>query len=180
MTMAELTPFQTIGPYFAIAMPHPGRQVLATEATEGEPIRIVGTVLDGAGEPVPDAIIETWQADATGGFGEGADGFVGFGRIPTDEAGRFGLGTIRPGRVAGPGGLPQAPHLVVSVMLRGLLGRLVARIYFEGEPANDQDPILALVPPERRSTLIARRVGPGEYRFDIRLQGAGETVFFDV
>ncbi len=134
---------------------------------------------DGAGDPVPDGLIETWQADPAGSYRRDG-GFDGAGRIPTDDQGCFVVDTVMPGSVPGPGGRPQAPHLVVGVLARGVLTRLVTRIYFEAEPGNDADPILALVPPERRDRLIARRVAADRFRFDITLQGPGETVFFDV
>jgi protocatechuate 3,4-dioxygenase, alpha subunit len=178
--MAELTPFQTVGPYFTIAMPAPGLHRLAAPTTEGERIRIGGRITDGAGAPVPDAVIETWQADAAGRLGGDRDGFVGFGRIPVEADGTYLLETIRPGAVAGPGATVQAPHILVGVLARGILTRLITRIYFPDEPANAADPILARVPPPRRHTLIARRTEEGVYRFDLVLQGPGETVFFDV
>jgi protocatechuate 3,4-dioxygenase alpha subunit len=183
--MADLTPFQTVGPYFAIAMPAPGIWRLAGPAVAGERIRVEGRVLDGAGQPVPDALIETWQADAEGRYPDPAepdrgDGFAGFGRVPTDEAGGFAFETVRPGAVPGPLGALQAPHLLVSVLARGILTRLVTRIYFEDEPTNATDPVLRLVPAARRSTLLARRSADGPFRIDLVLQGPNETVFFDV
>jgi protocatechuate 3,4-dioxygenase alpha subunit len=183
--MAELTPFQTVGPFFEVAIPAPGRWQLSTSDSPGERIRIEGTVTDGAGAPVPDALIETWQADSEGRYPRSTEdripgGFEGFGRIPTDGEGRFALESVMPGAVPGPGGSPQAPHLVVAVLARGILTRLVTRIYFEGDLRNDADPILGLVPPARRSRLIATRAGEQRYRFDIVLQGPAESVFFDV
>ena len=181
--MAELTPFQTVGPFFEVVMPAPGRSPRNLPGPEVRRILVEGIVRDGSGAPVPDALIETWQADASGRYREPGDdptSFDGFGRIPTDDRGRFELTTIIPGSVPGPAGALQAPHLAVGVLARGVLTRLVTRIYFEGEPANQGDPILALVPPERRETLIARRLGGDRYRFDIVLQGPDETVFFDV
>lgn len=182
--MLETTPSQTVGPYLSIGLPWPdGPDVVA--ADEPAAIRIHGRVLDGAGEPVPDAMIETWQADADGRFdhpddprGAAASGFRGFGRCPTDPAGNYEIRTIKPGALPGPAGSTQAPHIDVSVLARGLLHRVVTRIYFEDDD-NSEDPVLASVPEARRSTLIAVRTGEG-YRFDIRLQGQGETVFFDV
>ncbi len=178
--MADLTPFQTIGPYFAVAMPAPGHDRLADDSVPGERIRLEGRLLDGAGDPRPDGLIETWQADAKGHFRASGDGFVGFGRVPTDSAGGFGLDTVRPGPVPGPAGTIQAPHLLVSVLARGILTRLVTRIYFSDEPANRSDPVLALVPEARRHTLIANRTADGTFRIDLILQGPNETVFFDV
>jgi protocatechuate 3,4-dioxygenase, alpha subunit len=202
-----LTPSQTAGPFFGIGLPWPDGPYVVPEGTPGA-ITIGGTVRDGAGQPVTDAMVETWQADPDGRFahpddprGSPADaGFRGFGRCLTDEAGHYQIVTLRPGRLpavkgeseagmgrrAG-GGRLEAPHLDVSVFARGLLDRLVTRIYFADEQAaNEADPVLAAIAdPERRATLIAvARAGhPGGFRFDIRLQGergAGETVFFDV
>jgi protocatechuate 3,4-dioxygenase, alpha subunit len=194
------TPWQTLGPFFHYALSYPGGADLvhASEAgarpdlvpaqhfllarprrevpPEGEVIEIAGRVIDGAGEPLPDALVETWQADARGGFGEG---FAHFGRAATGDDGGFRFRTIRPGRTPGPGNSLQASHIAVAVMGRGLLRRLVTRIYFEGERGLDEDPVLSLVPEARRSTLIARSTAPGAYRFDVVLQGPGETVFFD-
>ncbi|MFN3673520.1 MAG: protocatechuate 3,4-dioxygenase subunit alpha [Bosea sp. (in: a-proteobacteria)] len=183
-----ITPSQTIGPFFAYALtprayggPELASERLAPEGVPGERIRIEGQVLDGDGLPVGDAMLELWQADAQGRCQpQGNAGFTGFGRAETTaEEGRFWFETIRPGPVPGPGGALQAPHLSLSVFARGVLVRLMTRIYFADQPANAADPVLALVPPERRETLIARRDDQGVYRFDIRLQGQGETVFFD-
>jgi protocatechuate 3,4-dioxygenase alpha subunit len=189
--MAELlplTPSQTVGPFFAIALPYAGGESLVDAATHGRAVRIQGIVRDGDGAPVPDALVEIWQANAAGRYAHPADervgvpldpAFIGFGRSATDAEGGFRFETVRPGRVPGPGGVMQAPHIVAGVFARGLLKRLLTRIYFEDEPANSEDPILALVEPARRSTLIARREAAGDsYRFDIVLQGAHETVFF--
>ncbi len=174
--MLDLTPWQTVGPFFEIAMPAPGLVRLAHEGNPGVRIRIEGSVRDGAGAPINDAVVETWQADAAGGYGD----FDGFARMLTEQDGTFALETIKPGAVPGPGGGLQAPHLVAGILARGLLGRLVTRLYFDDEAETARDPILALVPPGRRSTLIARTIEPGRYRFDVVLQGPDETVFFDV
>ena len=183
-----LTPSQTVGPFYAYALTpraYGGSELanerVATDGVPGERITIRGHVLDGDGEPVPDAMIEIWQADADGRHNAGGNaGFTGFGRAETSPEGFFHFETVRPGSVQGPGGTKQAPHLAVSVFARGLLLRLVTRIYFSDDPANAADPVLALVPHERRETLIAQRGPDGVFHFDIRLQGEGETVFFDV
>jgi protocatechuate 3,4-dioxygenase alpha subunit len=196
MTVRHLTPSQTIGPFFAHALTPAGDGYapliaadLLTADTVGEPIRIVGRILDGAGQVVPDAMVEIWQADAAGRYPGGAtsarpnSGFRGFGRAACDSAGEFAFRTVKPGAVPGPAGPLQAPHIDVGIFARGLLRRLFTRIYFPDEPANQADPILALVAPDRRATLIARRDASADgalrYRFDITLQGAQETVFFE-
>ena len=181
------TPSQTVGPFFAILVPVRDRLRLRGDDTLGVPIRVVGCVRDGTGSAVPDALLEIWQADAAGRCNHPEDprcdgpepSFAGFGRVHTDPAGCFSIETIKPGRVPGPGRL-QAPHLLVGLFARGLLARLITRIYFDDEPSNAGDPILACVPPDRRSTLVATSRGDGGYRFDIALQGPDETVFFDV
>jgi protocatechuate 3,4-dioxygenase alpha subunit len=182
------TPSQTVGPYFAIGLPWP-EGPFAVPGSGAGAITISGMVYDGAGEPVPDHLIETWQADGDGRFADlhGAggpselEGFRGFARCGAEDGdGSFEVVTVKPGRVAGPDGSLQAPHIDVSVFARGMLSRCVTRIYFADEgQANDEDPVLARVPADRRETLIARPV-EGGYRFDIRLQGPGETVFFAV
>jgi protocatechuate 3,4-dioxygenase, alpha subunit len=185
--LAIVTPFQTVGPFFDFGLELENGNVLATVAAQGRQIVVEGSIRDGAGDPVADAIVEAWQANAAGRYRHPADerrmpldaACDGFGRVSTTE-GRFELSTIMPGRVAAPDGRLQAPHLVVSVLARGILTRLATRIYFEGEAANAEDPILELVPARRRTTLIARRAGDNRYVFDIKLQGPGETVFFDV
>ena len=143
-------------------------------------------MFDGAGAPVPDCMLEIWQADAQGRFADPQDSralpnnsFRGFGRCGTDADGRYFFDTIKPGAVPDPDGKPQAPHLLLAVFGRGMLRHLYTRIYFGGEAANDSDPVLALVPSDRRATLIARREG-NVYKLDLRLQGGDETVFFDV
>jgi protocatechuate 3,4-dioxygenase alpha subunit len=175
--MAGQTPSQTVGPFFHDGLIRADGAVLVGEATEGERILIVGRVLDGDGRPVPDAMVEIWQADSAGRYGADSE-FIGFGRGATGEDGAFRFLTIRPGRVAGPGNSLQAPHIAVGVLGRGLLKRLTTRLYFADSPDNADDPILALVPDDRRDTLIARRDGEA-WRFDIILQGDDETVFFD-
>lgn len=176
--MADLTPFQTVGPFFAV-LPLAGEESAASPGAPGRSIAIEGIVRDGAGAIVPDALIETWQADAAGRF-DATPAFRGIARAATDESGRYQLRTVMPGPVAGPAGRAQAPHVLVSILARGILTRLVTRIYFVGEPANAADPILSLVPEARRATLVANSRAPDQYHFDIVLQGPGETVFFDV
>jgi protocatechuate 3,4-dioxygenase alpha subunit len=177
------TPSQTIGPFFGFALPWPDGPYLAAADTPGW-MRVSGRLTDGRGDPVPDALIEIWQADAAGHFDHPEDkersSFRCFGRCPTDEDGRFYFVTVKPGRVPDPEGQLQAPHIDVSIFARGLLKRLVTRVYFEDEvDANAADSVLALVTdPDARSTLIATRSEDG-FRFDIRMQGDGETVFFD-
>ncbi len=166
--------------------------MLAGPETAGERIRIEGGVLDGEGLPVPDALVEIWQANTHGRYNHPADrrqapldpSFVGFGRSGTDEDGRYWFETVKPGTVPFDGERLQAPHICVTVFARGLLNHAVTRLYFEDEPANATDPVLQLVPEERRATLLARPelIGGGMvvYRFDIVLQGADETVFFNL
>jgi protocatechuate 3,4-dioxygenase alpha subunit len=164
------TPSQTVGPYLSIGLPWPDGPDVAPEGTANR-IRISGSVYDGAGDPIPDALIETWQADPHGEFGAE---FRGFGRSPTDDAGRYEIFTVKPGAL----GDGQARHIDVNVFARGMLNRCVTRIYFADED-NTGDPVLASVPEERRATLIARPSADG-YRFDVHVQGEGETVFFKV
>jgi protocatechuate 3,4-dioxygenase, alpha subunit len=186
------TPSQTVGPYFAIGMPWDAGPRAVPEDTPGA-IRISGTVFDGAGMPVPDSMIETWQCDSEGrfadlhGYGEPSQlaGFRGFARFAAEDGdGRFEIVTVKPGPLPGPAGRAgvtmQAPHIDVSVFARGMLHRCVTRIYFADEAdANAADPVLASVPAERRATLLAQPV-QGGYQIDIHLQGEGETVFFVV
>lgn len=186
--MAELTPFQTVGPFFAICLSEPGCARIATEKATGRHITIEGTVRDGAGAVVPDSLVEIWQANAAGRYAHPDDhqskpldpNFSGYGRAPTDTNGRFVIETVMPGRVPGPDDTQQAPHLLLGILARGILTRLVTRVYFDDEPSTQEDPILSLVPAERRATLIAKHTGDDRYRFDLILQGDGETVFFDV
>jgi protocatechuate 3,4-dioxygenase alpha subunit len=164
------TPSQTVGPYLAIGLPWPDGPAVVAEGTPGR-IRIFGVVYDGEGVPIPDALIETWQADPDGKFGTA---FRGFGRSPTTDAGEYEIFTLKPG-VLGDG---QARHIDVNVFARGMLDRCVTRIYF-GDEDNAGDPVLERVPEDRRATLIAQP-GPDGYRFDIHVQGEGETVFFEL
>jgi protocatechuate 3,4-dioxygenase, alpha subunit len=180
------TPSQTIGPFFSHALPWPGGPEVVPADHPGA-VRIEGRVYDGAGQPVPDAMVETWQADPEGRFAHPEDPsggagvtFRGFGRSLTDADGRYGIVTLKPGPVPGPDGA-QAPHVDVSVFARGLLHRLVTRVYFPDErERNAADPVLASIEdPERRATLVAVADGDA-LRFDIHLQGEHETVFFAV
>jgi len=185
------TASQTVGPYFHLGLTNP-RSVerIAGPAAGGEHILLLCAVTDGDGVPVPDSMIEIWQANSEGKYDHPEDtqdkkidsACGGFGRMGSDAQGQMRFETIRPGRIPGPHNRLQAPHLNVSVFARGLLKRLATRIYFAGDPANDQDPILALVPSDRRATLLAipDPAIPGLWRFDVRLQGEQETVFFDV
>ncbi|MFC3995560.1 protocatechuate 3,4-dioxygenase subunit alpha [Nocardiopsis sediminis] len=186
--MPATTPSQTVGPYLHIGLPWPDGPFALAEGAPGG-IWIRGVLTDGAGRPVADGLIETWQAGPDGRFDHPDDprgavarpGFRGFGRCPTGADGSYGVYTLKPGPVPGPGGALQAPHIDVSVFARGLMHRTVTRVYFPDEPdANTTDPVLAAIAdPAERATLIARPAGDG-YHFDIRLQGDGETVFFDI
>lgn len=186
------TPSQTVGPFFSLGLMRKAANVLVSEHAEGERVRIEGRVLDGDGKPVPDAMIEIWQANSYGRYNHPEDkqekpldpSFPGFGRAGTDENGVYRFDTIKPGPVAGPGDSFQAPHINMTVFARGMLVHAFTRIYFEDEPGNATDPVLCSVKNEaRRDTLIAQRGrsdGGAVYRFDIRLQGDRETVFFDM
>jgi protocatechuate 3,4-dioxygenase alpha subunit len=172
------TTSQTVGPFFSLGLARLYRDNLTPPDFSGDRLSIAGRVLDGDGSPVPDALLEVWQANAIGDYDEPT--FQGFGRIPTDDSGRFGFTTVKPGAVPGPRGTLQAPHIVVSVFARGLMRRLVTRIYFPEEPMNEADFALNLVPTERRGTLIARKTAQaGRLEWNVILQGTGETVFFD-
>jgi protocatechuate 3,4-dioxygenase, alpha subunit len=182
------TPSQTAGPYLHLGLTD-RRSVsrVAGEGVKGERAWLTFRVFDEYGVPVPDAVIEVWQADSEGNYKHHGDApveanFCGFGRLATTDDGSCTFETIKPGRVPGPDGTFQAPHINVSVLGRGLLKRLSTRVYFTGDSANAKDPVLALVPENRRATLFAR-IDParaGGWIFDIHLRGEGETVFFDV
>jgi len=182
------TPSQTVGPFFSIGLEPLNRANLA-DGSAGERVVVRGRVIDGDGHSVPDSVLEIWQADADGRYHHpehtstpnGATSFFGFGRIPTDAQGQFSFTTIKPGPVHDPEGKPQAPHLQISVFMRGLLRRLVTRLYFPEEPLNISDPVLRVVPESRRATLIARHAGSKEttLEWNVSLQGPNETVFFD-
>jgi protocatechuate 3,4-dioxygenase, alpha subunit len=184
-----LTASQTVGPFIAISVEPSRIENVAPPGVNGERITLRGRVLDGDGNPVNDALVETWQANAHGKYAHPEDvqeklleeNFRGLGRVLTTNSGTFQITTIKPGRVPGPGGVLQAPHLVAIVFMRGLLKHLVTRIYFPGDAANADDPVLKLVPAERRATLIAKMVAaePGVLEWNVILQGKDETVFFD-
>jgi protocatechuate 3,4-dioxygenase alpha subunit len=191
-----ITPSQTVGPYFAYCLtpqdydfPAVFSADLTSPSTGGQRIVIEGRVTDGDGLPITDAMLEIWQADPEGRYAHPADGrargntgFAGFGRVATNADGVFRFTTVKPGPVPGPGGRAQAPHIAVNLFARGMLRHVVTRIYFPDEPATAEDAVLALVPPDRRDTLVSRREDGPEgplYRFDIRVQGERETVFFE-
>jgi protocatechuate 3,4-dioxygenase, alpha subunit len=183
------TPSQTVGPYFHIGLSSVGRAELVSP-DDSDAVRIAGVVLDGEGAPVDDALVEIWQANRAGRYAHPEDprdtipledGFTGFGRCATDRQGRYAFVTVKPGPVPGPGGRVQAPHLVVSVFARGLLKRVVTRVYFPDEAeANEADPVLsAVADAEARARLVAR-AQDGDLRFDVHLQGEHETPFFAI
>jgi protocatechuate 3,4-dioxygenase, alpha subunit len=198
------TPWQTVGPFFSIGFAWLERTDLTGPSNGGSRVTIRGRIIDGAGEPVPDALLEIWQADSEGRYAHPEDAvdrmtanhFFGFGRVIVNYDGEFQFTTIKPGCVPGPNGKFQAPHLVVSIFMRGLLRRLITRIYFPGEVANESDVVLESVPASRRQTMIARvdsasglAAARGEQRnpantetlvWDVHLQGENETVFFDL
>jgi protocatechuate 3,4-dioxygenase, alpha subunit len=186
------TPSQTVGPFFHFSLTNKEACVrsIAGPQVRGERVLLTIRVLDGNGEAVPDAMVEIWQANSEGKYNHPDDvqqktldaGFIGFGRMATEENGTCEFETIKPGRVPGAGSVAQAPHLMVAVFGRGMLKQLYTRIYFAGDAGNQEDPVLTLVPPERRATLMAHldAARPGGWHFDLRLQGEGETVFFDV
>jgi protocatechuate 3,4-dioxygenase, alpha subunit len=200
----QATTSQTVGPFFQIGLARFYVDDLTGPCASGEAIEIKGRVFDGDGEPVPDGVIEIWQADAQGKYApqessrelesieendphatghaqaqraEGA--FLGFGRVPTQADGSFRFKTIKPGRAPAPDETLQAPHIAVSVFTRGLLRRLVTRIYFPDEPSNAEDFALKLVEAARRHTLIAKKLRDGRLEWNVVLQGKDETVFFD-
>lgn len=183
----QATTSQTVGPYLHIGLTWLITEDLAPAGVSGERFRIQGRVTDADGKPVNDALVEIWQANAAGKYAHPQDrqdkplekGFRGFGRSATDDQGEFRFATIKPGRVPGTGGKLQAPHIAVNVFMRGQLKQLVSRIYFPGDAANAEDAVLLSVPAARRDTLIARLVQPGVLEWNVVLQGAGETVFFD-
>jgi protocatechuate 3,4-dioxygenase alpha subunit len=173
--MPIATASQTIGPYWHLLEDKEWAD-LTRFGGEGEKIRLIGSISDGDGLPVVDGCVELWQADPP------ANGdFAGFGRCATDGEGNYHFVTLRPGPVAGRGNAQQAPHVAIAILALRLMKTLTTRAYFDGEMLNETDPLLSSIEdPKRRQTLIARRVGDGTWRMDIRLQGEGETVFLDV
>ena len=183
------TPSQTVGPFFSIGCDRLKTTEQMESGVAGEHIEIRGRVIDGDGVPVPDAMLELWQANGVGKYAHPEDpqdkhidaNFRGFGRVSTGADGEFRVLTTKPGAVPGPDGKPQAPHIAVSVFMRGLLRRLVTRIYFPHTPANDDDFVLNYVEPGRRGTLIAKVAGKdNKFEWNVILQGEDETVFFDI
>jgi protocatechuate 3,4-dioxygenase alpha subunit len=168
------TTSQTIGPYWHL-LEDKSWTDLTRFGAAGAVITVEGHVFDGSGAPLTDACVEIWQSSPQAG-----EDFTGFGRSATDAAGHFAFRTIKPGPVPGPGNTLQAPHLAVTILARGLLIHLTTRLYFEGEPANENDPILGLVDAPRRGTLLARETSAGVWHLDIHLQGDAETVFFEI
>jgi protocatechuate 3,4-dioxygenase alpha subunit len=188
MTELGVTPSQTSGPYLEIGLI--GGPISNRVVDESDPraVRISGRLLDGAGDPVPDGMIEIWQANPAGRYAHPADtreevpledGFVGFGRCATDRSGHFAFVTVKPGRAPWVDGRLQAPHLLVGIFARGLLRRVATRMYFPEEGANAEDPVLLGLEPDERATLVAHAEDDG-LRFDIVLQGPGQTTFFAV
>jgi protocatechuate 3,4-dioxygenase alpha subunit len=184
----QATTWQTVGPFFRLGLSHLNGAEIAPSGTPGEVVTVEGRVLDGCGDPVSDAVVEIWQADANGRYNASEETaldttvsvFTGFGRVPTDEQGRFRFSTVRPGPVPTQDGDLQAPHLAVRVMMRGLLRDLVTRMYFPSEML-ESDPVLQSVPEDRRGTLTAAHLPASEATvvWNIELQGERETVFFD-
>ena len=190
--MSGQTPSQTVGPFYAFGLIFPGQNTLTTDDPVGERILIRGQVIDGDGIPINDAMIEIWQADSQGIYNhpddprhERADeNFPGFGRSDTgNPALTYSFKTIKPGAVVWEGDQFQAPHISVRIFARGMLIHALTRLYFSDEDANATDPVLnSIKDVARRQTLIARREDTPDlptYRFDIHLQGDGETVFFN-
>ncbi len=182
-----LTPSQTIGPFYFGTVTKVYHQQLAPPGVAGERIELALTVHDADGAIVPDSLIEIWQANSHGRYNHPEDrrnlpldaGFEGYGRVSVDTQGCARFSSVKPGRVPWPEGGLQAPHVNISVFARGLLNRVATRLYFDGDPANAEDPVLKLVDPARRATLLARKDDKGVWRLPIHLGGPKETVFFD-
>ena len=178
---------QTIGPYLRIGLEWMQVEDIAPKGVAGERISLRGRLFDADGKSVNDAAVEIWQANSHGRYAHPEDkqdkplekNFRGYGRSLTDDNGAFRFSTIKPGRVPGPGAKLQAPHLCVTIFMRGLLKQLVTRMYFPDDPANADDAVLKLVPAERRATLIAKKRSDGALEWNLVLQGKNETVFFD-
>jgi protocatechuate 3,4-dioxygenase alpha subunit len=179
--MTDATASQTAGPYWHMIDFPDWADLLRADGPNagaaGERIVLTGRITDGGGAAVADAMVEIWQADADGRHGSD---FHGFGRCATDADGVYRFVTLKPGAVPGPGNSTQAPHVVIAIFARGLMAGLMTRAYFDGDALLAEDPVLACVPPGRRATLVAHARGDGVWRLDIRLQGEGETVFFEV
>lgn len=179
--MPDQTPSQTVGPFFGHAMPYVGGPEVRAP-WQPDAIRLHGIVLDGAGSPVPDALLEVWGADREGhpstergSLHRDPHGFTGFGRAATGADGQYAFSTVKPGAHR----RGSAPYVVLAVFARGLLHHLLTRAYFADEAANATDPLLRRIEADRRGTLVAAVDGPRSYRLDLRLQGPGETVFLD-
>lgn len=189
--MSKQTPSQTVGPFFHVGLIRGGTNDLLREQTRGQRILLRGQVIDGNGDPVTDAMLEIWQADADGIYRHPSDPrfadwdphFHGFGRVATGQSGEYHFKTIMPGETQRQGDPPQAPHINLRVFARGMLIHVYTRIYFPDQPANQADPVLSKIADQsRRQTLIATKHESDDlptYGFDIRLQGSQETVFFD-
>lgn len=181
------TASQTVGPYLKIGFARMLSDAIAPGKSANECVSVHGRLFDGDLKPVNDGALEIWQADAQGKYASPADtqstsveaGFRGFARVLTGANGEFRFTTIKPGRVPGPAGVLQAPHLVIVLFMRGSLRHLLTRIYFPDDPANAEDPVLKLVPADRRRTLIAKAAASATLEWNIYMQGANETVFFD-
>jgi len=185
----QTTASQTVGPYLHIGLTWLITDNLVAPGVAGDPITLEGRIADGDGNLVNDALVEIWQANSNGRYAHPEDtrdlvleaAWKGFGRVPTDENGVFRFTTIKPGRVPAPDGRLQAPHINVLILMRGMLKQLNTRVYFPDDPANADDAVLQSVPVSRRNTLIAQAVTgqSGALKWDVRLQGEGETVFFE-
>jgi len=183
----SVTTYQTVGPYYKIGLEAFYREDLTKPNVPGEVIEISGTVFDADLAPVPDAVLELWQADSFGRYmiepqRKPFEDSFGFGRVPTNEAGQFRFRTIKPGAVQAETPARQAPHILVSIFMRGLLYRLITRIYFSDEAGNADDPVLQSIEPQRRNSVLAKAdsAQPHRYEWNVFLQGENETVFFDL